>query len=110
MADREVTDNKESRFRRKPLVWRSSPSTSALTGRSVRTIVGTDEKGAFRVAQRTGRMGKDRFETAFAREAYVSKEDAIATSQEMKAEFIRGEAETYSQANKRHANEIFDVD
>jgi len=110
MADREVTDKNGNGFRLKSLVWRSAPSTSPLTGRSIRTIVGTDENGAFRIARRTGRMGKDRFETVFAREAYASKENAIAASREMKMDFVRGEAENYLQANKQHANQIFRVD
>jgi len=110
MADREVTDNKGNGFRLRSFVWRSAPSTSPLTGRSIRTIVGTDETGAFRIAQRTGRMGKDRFETVFAREAYASKESAIAASREMKVDFIRGEAENYLQANTQNANQIFRVD
>ena len=55
-------------------------------------------------------MGRDRFETVFAREAYASKENAIAASREMKVDFIRGEAENYLQANTQNANQIFRVD
>jgi hypothetical protein len=109
-ADREVADSDGNGFKLKSIVWRSEPSTSPLTGRSIRSVVGTDENGSFRVARRTGRMGGDRFEMVFAREVYSSKEAAISASREMKVDFIRGEAEGHLRANNRGGQEIFRVD
>jgi len=57
-----------------------------------------------------GRIGEERFEMVFDREAYVSKEEAIRASREMRVDFIRGEAEDYLQGNKRGGLELFRVD
>jgi hypothetical protein len=110
MAEREVRDKQGNGFSLRSYEWRSEPSTSPLTGRSVRCVIGKDENGAFRLAQRTGRMGGEKFEMTFAREAYATKEQALRDARAMKVDFIRGEAETWLAKNRPNNQEIFRVD
>jgi hypothetical protein len=110
MAERDVRDKHGNGFRLKSFEYRSEPWTSPLTGRSIRCVVGKDENGAFRLARRTGRMGAERFEMSFAREAYATKEAALRDSRAMKVDFIRGEAETWLEKNRPNNQEIFRVD
>jgi hypothetical protein len=60
MAERVVRDKQGDGVRLQSFVWRSEPSSSPLTGRSIRCVVGRDKNGAYHLASRTGRMGGER--------------------------------------------------
>ena len=110
MAERDIRDRQGNGFTLKSFEYRSEPWTSPLTGRSIRCVVGRDENGAYRLARRTGRMGGERFEMTFAREAYATKDAAVKDSRAMKVDFIRGEAETWLEKKGPNNQDIFQVD
>jgi hypothetical protein len=98
MAEINVLDgNGQFGFRLQKYVWRSKPTASPLTGRSVRCVVGQDEHGKFRAATRVGRDNeRGDIQTTFATESFSNKEEAIAASRDITRDYLNGEAQGYA--------------
>ena len=89
-------------FRIKGYSWRGKPVKSPLTGRAVRCLVVTDEQGRYRAGIRIGADGKGTpIESAFTKQAYATKEEAIEESRHLVRDELTADAEVYSDKVER---------